>query len=103
MVRYLRKTKPAAVGRFMSCCRSRRRVAKPPRNRRSEKSEVADWPPTLAPNLRCQSVVGFSIGAKQSPTDGFLHERQCLPCLTGVSFGSLSTKLGCRQPILLGV
>jgi hypothetical protein len=47
--------------------------------------------------------VGFSIGAKQSATDSFLDERQCLPCITGVGFGSLSTELGCRQSILLGV
>src|SRR6516165_5600390 len=103
MVRYMQRTKPTAARSFVSCYRSRKRIAKPPRNRRSEKSEAAYGPRTPCPQLRCQPVVGFSIGAKQSATDSFLDERQCLPCITGVGFGSLSTELGCRQSILLGV
>jgi hypothetical protein len=68
------------------------------------KSRSPTGPPTLlGRSLRCQPGVAFSIGAKQPPTDSFLDERQCLPCLTGVGFGGLSTELGCRQSILLGV
>jgi len=60
-------------------------------------------PHTLAPNYAVNPSWASSIGAKQSATDSFLDERQCLPCITGVGFGGLSTELGCRQSILLGV